>query len=76
MPSEVGRLAQGPRPSSRAICAQSVPTTPSTSCGRDAGVGECPKRPDQRDRGRVVIRQGARLHRVVDAGDGHVTKGV
>ena len=42
----------------------------------DAGVGECPEGPDQRDRGRVVIGQGARLHRVVDAGDGHVTKGV
>ena len=45
MPMELGRLVHGPRPSSSAICAQSVPTTPSTSCGEMPASASAPSAP-------------------------------
>jgi len=44
--------------------------------GCDAGIGECSQCARQGNGGRVVLRQDAGLHRVVDADDGHVGEGV
>ena len=43
---------------------------------RDAGVGQRAERAHERDGDRVVLGKGARLHRVVDAGDGDTGEGV
>src|ERR1700734_137362 len=45
IPICVGRLVHGPRPSSRAICAQSAPTTPSTSRGAMPASSSAPNAP-------------------------------
>ena len=70
MPEEPGRRVQGPRPSSSAIRGATGPDDTVHLVGSDAGVGQSTKCADERNRHRVVIGQGAGLHRVVDAGDG------
>ena len=42
----------------------------------DAGVGERAQSANQRDRRRVVVRESARLHGVVNTGNGDVAKGM
>ena len=42
----------------------------------DACVGECAQGANQRDRRRVVFRESARLHGVVDSDNGDVAKGM
>jgi hypothetical protein len=42
----------------------------------DAGIGEHAQSADQCDRRRVVIWESARLHRVVNTGNGDVAKGM
>ena len=45
IPIALGRLVHGPSPSSRTICAQSVPTTPSTSRGEMPASANAPIAP-------------------------------
>ena len=76
MPMCAGPPGAGPEAQLEGDRAQSVPTTPSTSCGAMPASASAPSAPSEGDGGRIVARAGHGLHRVVDADDGDAGEGM